>query len=779
MDKQSLADEVEDVVLLSAAPEAEESFRELIRTQEVLEVGEIETILPATEDVEKPILDPVAESSKAEPPHPLIHHNRSLLTNTISKLKQNERNIFAISALLTALFTVQFGSLAAVTILFWISISILLTKLNFLSSSYKTSCQDTGLVFKRKDKLGRSTLRIPWDRVHHMEERSGKLGRELKIQMKAMKFPFVFKCAFQDLFDYQLFSERATVYSDDFSSPEFYNELVSQLASRTAAYSIPFDKLAEPLAKETTKEADLTQGVEPSDEKISSSDSSPVDSKDYEADLESDEKIVAYNPHRALQDSVVKVLKRYEIALVAMLIVLAVGALVFQGLLYAKMLVFSLIGLTAWSCLNPFTNERAQFSLNKDGLAVFWENAFRFGKRKKISSSSPRVPWQCVKRVYVRMGKMSSPGTLIMMLDTASRATRHLRVLRFLAPKLIVLNGAAIELRIRIDGLLGEKSRRNLYEGLFANLPNEVIEPSVKECLNPTDVASYTKLWMDSFSTASSRRFEGSLPDGHHLRNEEYEILSFLGAGGQASVYLAKSQSEQFATTVVLKEFILPAHAGADVSQRSLANIQREFDLMQKLEHENIVRYHDLFVEDHRAYLVLEHVDGPSLRALVDEGGALPEAKVLELAESMARILQHLHKENPCIIHRDFTPENLILGNDGTLKLIDFNVAQELETEATRTIVGKHSYLPPEQFRGKATPQSDIYAFGASLYFMLTGIEPEPITCSHPILHNDAITGACDELVSDSTALELDVRIQCASELIERVQSLQNNQAKE
>lgn len=776
MDKQSLADEVEETVLLSAAPEAEESFRELIRTQEVMEVAEIETTLPPSEDLEKTVLDPVAECSKSENEPQLIHHNHALLANTISKLKKNERNIFAISAGLAALFTVKFGGLAAVTILFWISISLLLTRLNFLSSSYEALCDDTGLLFRRKDKLGRSTLRIAWARVHHIEERSGKLGRELKVQMKAMKFPFVFKCAFQDLFDYQLFSERVTVCSEDFSSSEFYNGLVSQLATRTAALSIPFNKFAEPLANESTKEAELTQGVESSDKNLSSSDNLTVDSKDYEADLESDEKIVAYNPHRALQDSVVKVLKRYEIALVALLIVVAVGALVFQGLLYAKMLVFFLIGLTAWSCLNPFTNERAQFSLNKDGLAVFWENAFRFGKRKKISSSSPRVPWQCVKRVYVRTAKVNSPGTLIMVLDAASQATRHLRVLRFLAPKLIVLNGTAIELRIRIDGLPGEKSRRNLYEGLFANLADEVIDPSVKECLNPTDVASYTKLWMDSFSTASSRRFEGSLPDGHHLRNGEYEIQSFLGAGGQASVYLAKSQSEQFATTVVLKEFILPAHAGADVSQRSLANIQREFDLMQKLEHANIVRYHDLFVEDHRAYLVLEHVDGPSLRTLVDEQGALPENKVLELAESMARILQHLHNQNPCIIHRDFTPENLILGKDGVLKLIDFNVAQELETEATRTIVGKHSYLPPEQFRGKATPQSDIYAFGASLYFLLTGIEPEPITCSHPILHNDAITGACDSLVSDSTALELDIRIQCASELIERVQSLQNNE---
>jgi serine/threonine protein kinase len=140
---------------------------------------------------------------------------------------------------------------------------------------------------------------------------------------------------------------------------------------------------------------------------------------------------------------------------------------------------------------------------------------------------------------------------------------------------------------------------------------------------------------------------------------------------------------------------------------------------------------------------------------------------VKDLALQMANILAHLHSQNPPLVHRDFTPENLILDENGILKLIDFNVAQELEEGSTRTIVGKHAYLPPEQFRGKACPQSDIYAYGATLHYLLTGEEPEPISCSHPILINEAILPEFEKIVSQATELELADRTRDAQELIE------------
>jgi serine/threonine-protein kinase len=94
----------------------------------------------------------------------------------------------------------------------------------------------------------------------------------------------------------------------------------------------------------------------------------------------------------------------------------------------------------------------------------------------------------------------------------------------------------------------------------------------------------------------------------------------------------------------------------------------------------------------------------------------------------------------------------------GQFDLIDFTVAQQTESTATGTVVGKHAYLPPEQFRGKPTPQSDIYAMGATLFYLLVGHDPEPITASHPILEDNEIDGSLDELISRATSLDLSIR---------------------
>src|SRR5262249_46009135 len=151
-------------------------------------------------------------------------------------------------------------------------------------------------------------------------------------------------------------------------------------------------------------------------------------------------------------------------------------------------------------------------------------------------------------------------------------------------------------------------------------------------------------------------------------------------------------------------------HAGLNVSKKVLDHIQRQAELLKRIEHPQIVKLVDLFVEDQRAYLVLEHIPGESLRELVDREGPLPEEAVISLGIQMCDLLAHLHCQSPPVIHRDFTPENLIHTKEEQIKLIDFNVAQQMESKATRTVVGKHSYIPPEQFRGKASTQSDIYA---------------------------------------------------------------------
>jgi serine/threonine protein kinase len=170
--------------------------------------------------------------------------------------------------------------------------------------------------------------------------------------------------------------------------------------------------------------------------------------------------------------------------------------------------------------------------------------------------------------------------------------------------------------------------------------------------------------------------------------------------------------------------------------------------------------------------LVMEYVAGTPLKSLVLKEGPQPEKLVVELAMQICDMLIHLHGMTPPVVHRDLTPDNLILQDDGQLKLVDFNVAHQLESAATATVVGKHCYIPPEQFRGKPTAQSDIYALGCTLYYLLTGEEPEPLSVSHPREKNASLSIEIDSIVADCTELEAQKRYSDAAQLKEALLEL-------
>jgi len=100
----------------------------------------------------------------------------------------------------------------------------------------------------------------------------------------------------------------------------------------------------------------------------------------------------------------------------------------------------------------------------------------------------------------------------------------------------------------------------------------------------------------------------------------------------------------------------------------------------------------------------------------------------------------------------------LILNKDGTLKLIDFNVAQQVAYATTGTVVGKQAYLPPEQFRGQAVPSSDLYAFGATLYYLAGGKDPTPISVAKPKKDGLNVSDELDLLISSLTQMEAQAR---------------------
>jgi serine/threonine protein kinase len=114
----------------------------------------------------------------------------------------------------------------------------------------------------------------------------------------------------------------------------------------------------------------------------------------------------------------------------------------------------------------------------------------------------------------------------------------------------------------------------------------------------------------------------------------------------------------------------------------------------------------------------------------------------------------------------------LLLKNDGTIVVIDFGAANFFLGTATGTMIGKQAYIAPEQLRGKATPQSDIYALGGSLYFLSTGFDPEPLTPGHPRERVSSLSPAFDTLVAHCTQMEKEDRPKTARDVLSALQEL-------
>lgn len=358
-------------------------------------------------------------------------------------------------------------------------------------------------------------------------------------------------------------------------------------------------------------------------------------------------------------------------------------------------------------------------------------------------------------------------------------------------------------LRFLECGFFQEDDRLNFIRALKTNVPNDRINAKLLAHEHFGEVPSYTAIWLDNLHGGRDAE-TGNLPDGVKLADGRFLVVKRLGSGGQAVVYDAleltgdgdelvvddsrrgdamhrPAQDAQVPDhsegacnaplrACVLKEFVLPIRGGREIKRRAIQNIQREANLLQSFDHKNIVRYRDLFIEGSRAYLVMERIFGETLRRQVEKDGKLPAEQVIVLARQMCELLEFLHSCDPPIIHRDFTPENLMHTDDGQLKLIDFNVAHRLESSSTRTVVGKHAYVPPEQFRGRPTAQSDIYALGATMYFLLTGEDPEPITRSD--LSGDiSVPLSLSQIVMKATEPIAAERFQSATELKEALET--------
>ncbi len=267
---------------------------------------------------------------------------------------------------------------------------------------------------------------------------------------------------------------------------------------------------------------------------------------------------------------------------------------------------------------------------------------------------------------------------------------------------------------------------------------------------------SFTELWEQEMQDHFSATNFVPLKKGKLLKSGRLRVLMQIAAGGLSAIYLAETPEKELR---VLKEATLPLTLEDSVREKAKELFFREATILRRLSHPKIARVLDYFVEDGRDYLILEFVPGHTIRQLVRQNGPFSESDVLTYSMKIADILEYLHSQTPPVIHRDVTPDNIVLREDDEIVIIDFGAANEFLGTATGTLVGKQAYISPEQFRGRSQTQSDIYSLGGTLHYMLTGKDPEALAVSHPRTINPDISPGVDEFVARSTAQDLDQRI--------------------
>ena len=209
----------------------------------------------------------------------------------------------------------------------------------------------------------------------------------------------------------------------------------------------------------------------------------------------------------------------------------------------------------------------------------------------------------------------------------------------------------------------------------------------------------------------------------------QYQVLRILGQGGMGTTYLAWDRERSrlqgigaspAAALVVLKEM------NADMAQIRKAQelFEREARALKSLNHPGVPKFFDFFVEEDKKYLAMEMIHGQDLEKRISLQGPVLPQQAIEWMIQTCEVLEYIHSQKPPLIHRDIKPANLLVRRrDNRIIVLDFGAVKEIGTPLG-TRIGAEGYSAPEQDRGQPLTQSDLYAVGSTLIFLLTGQSP-------------------------------------------------------
>lgn len=236
---------------------------------------------------------------------------------------------------------------------------------------------------------------------------------------------------------------------------------------------------------------------------------------------------------------------------------------------------------------------------------------------------------------------------------------------------------------------------------------------------------------------------------------EDYKFTNPIAEGGMGSVFLAEDTRNH--KPVVIKQM-----RGIDVrSEEELEEARRlftrEVDILRALDNPGIVKFLDYHVDtEGRYFLVMEYILGNNLETTLHAFGPFSQNDAIMVGIQICETLEYLHEDDmprkPSIIYRDLKPSNLMLTPEGQIIFIDFGIARHFMPSDAATRVITAGYSPPEQYFGRPEFRSDLYALGATLAHLVTGVRPRPLVASIPSQQNAPVTESFDALIARLTA---------------------------
>lgn len=339
-----------------------------------------------------------------------------------------------------------------------------------------------------------------------------------------------------------------------------------------------------------------------------------------------------------------------------------------------------------------------------------------------------------------------------------------------------------------------------LVKALQKRAPWSVKAPPMVLALQPVQLFRWQYLLLWSFNLCRTKAKQ-SFPEtgvGSVLKQDKYRIIEtksvqrfgvehiaevLIGSGDKVSTARAykglncyDQTGSSCSTQVKIQQFVLPRKQSIVEWYWMLNHFEMGVRRLSSVNSNNIIRWLDVFIENGSAFVVTEYDVSKTLRQIVQESGPLPEARVREIALEMAEILLHLHQLDPPYVHGYFTPDALVVAREGFVKLNQFALGQHLVPSRIFSSYLDRRYASLEQLRDRPSVQSDLYSFGCTLHYLLTGNDPDPFKQSNPKLTRSDVCDRFNQIVMKATEPSASRRFDSAAEIKDAILELANSE---